>query len=203
MVHILSYRDISLKCAFLLALSSGRRVSELHALRRTVYEVSDDRVCLQTDASFLAKNQKMGSEPLTIEVRSNPLNNDLCPMLTLLQYITDTNDIAATNKSDSLFYSYVKPHKPISKNSEARWVATVIRDAFAQLGAVPKANAHEVRAISASMFVGPEDSIQDILSAGLWSNQWSYLGFYKRVIPADWDFSQFGSLVVVNKVMKF
>lgn len=124
-------------------------------------------------------------------------------MITLLQYITDTNDIANSNNSESLFFSYVKPHRPISKSSAARWVATVIREAYAQLDEIPKANAHEVRAIAASMFVGPEDNIIDILSSGLWSNQWSYLGFYKRTIPPDWDFSQFGSVVVVNKVLKF
>lgn len=196
-------RSLSLKCVFLLALSSGRRISEIHALQRKVYEVDKDGVSLQADNAFLAKTQKPGSKPIEVEVKCNPLNSDLCPMTTLLQYINDTNDIANDLKSEKLFFSYVKPHNPVSKSSVARWVATAIRDAYKELNDVPKANAHEVRAIASSMFIGPEDDVKDILDSGLWSSKWSYLGFYKRLIPTEWDFSQFSSVVVVNKVMKF
>lgn len=192
-----------MKCAFLLALSSGRRVSELHALQRSVYDVNDTMVRLQVEGSFTAKTQKIGSEPLSVEVKSNPENAELCPLQTLLQYISDTNQIAKDSGTDKLFLSYVRPHKPVSKNSLARWIATVIRDAYSQLANTPSANAHEVRAIASSMFVGPMDNHDDILAAGLWSSKWSFLGFYKRHIPAEWDFSQFGSLVVVNKVIEF
>lgn len=97
-----------------------------------------------------------------------------------------TLNLIAQANTDKLFLSYVGPHKPISKNSLARWIATVIRDAYSQLANAPSVNAHEVRAIASSMFVGPKNNHDDILAAGLWNDKWSYLGYYKRLIPTEW-----------------
>ncbi|XP_067933007.1 uncharacterized protein [Watersipora subatra] len=186
--------------AALLALSTGRRRSEIHALTRESINISEDTIQLGVNRGFMAKTQKASDPELKILVRANPGNPNLCPYLTLLEYLTVTNDLCDNN--GNLFLSYIRPHKPITQDSVSRWICCAIRDSYKVLdmSSLPETNAHEVRAIAASMFISDDNNVDDILATGLWSSKWSFLGHYKRDIP--WDLSQFKSLVVVNKVLK-
>lgn len=131
-----------------------------------------------------------------MSVKSNAGNRELCPLITLLEYITTTKPLCANTK---LFIFFVVPHRLASVDS----IATTIRDSYKSLcpETMPRATAHEIRAIASSMFVGKTNIVNNILALGLWTNKWFYLGHYQRDIQTDWDLSQFALLVVIDKVL--
>ena len=59
-----------------------------------------------------------------------PSNSNLCPVETLRCYLKATRTIRPaipSSKPDPLFISYVKPHKPISAPSLARWLRSLLK----------------------------------------------------------------------------
>ena len=90
-----SLEDITLKTIFLLALASGRRVSELHSfLRRNEFIVFGEHynwVHIHPNPHFLAKNETSAQRcrPLLINVFKNDDGeyHPLCPMDSLKKYI--------------------------------------------------------------------------------------------------------------------
>ena len=195
----LCFRFLTLKTVFLLALGSGRRRSELHALKPKIDILADGAVRYETIDGFLSKTQKPGDRPLTFTVLPNKDNPALCPVAALQQYAKAT-EVLRPNRT-ALFVSYVKPYKDISPDSISRWLCLVIRESYSSIDRPLQDHiqAHEIRAVSASMFLGG-NNVDEILSTGLWSSKFSFLNHYRRVV--DWDLSDFGSVVVVGKVLK-
>ena len=94
-LSLASFKFLTWKCCFLLALASGRRRSEIHALSIADsclrFSADNSSVTLLTDPSFLAKNQlsDKGSGPIVIPALPKSLGNqDLCPVRTLQKYIS-------------------------------------------------------------------------------------------------------------------
>ena len=72
------------------------------------------------------------------------------------------------NSTSDLFFSYVKPHKPVGKDTLARWVREALEKAGID-GNICKP--HSERAASTSKAYAKGDSLQDILKMGNWSNK--------------------------------
>jgi integrase len=189
-----------MKTAFLMALATGRRVSELHALRKTDLVITDEKVVFAVAEGFISKTQKPGDTPLVIEMIANSGNEALCPVKCLKQYLVMTEKLRPDRHQ--LFVSFCTPHKEISKDTLSRWLASVIRDSYKVLHdcLLPHVNAHEIRAVAASMFVRG-NTIDDILSTGLWKSKFCFLNHYFRDV-VDWNLSDCGSIVVANKLVR-
>ena len=90
-LHSASLKFLSYRCCFLIALATGRRRSEIHALSisESCLRFASDKssVTLLTDPSFLAKNQlpDKGSGLITIPALPPTADNQvLCPVRALL-----------------------------------------------------------------------------------------------------------------------
>lgn len=190
-------RSVTLKTVFLLALATARRVSEIHALQRTQLEISADRAVIRVAEGFLAKNQKQGDSSLIININANNSNGALCPVKSLRKYL-DLTDQLRPDRSQ-LFISMVAPHKDVSINTISRWLAAAIRESYKKIdrSLLPHINAHEIRAISASMFIRG-NSPEEILSTGLWRSKFCFLEHYFRKV--DYDLSDCGPIMVLNKL---
>ena len=99
-------KQLTLKTAFLLALASGKRCSEIHAwIANKVSNLGQwEKVALFTSSDFIAKNQlaKEGSQsvsPVTIRALTTIVDRQfkedrkLCPVRALRYYLDRTKDV--------------------------------------------------------------------------------------------------------------
>ena len=152
-----SLRNTALKTLFLVAVASGRRCSELHALAiggRIIF--SKAGVTLYFKPGFLAKNERsdFSATPIFVpfitqsKLRAKRLG---CPVRALKWYLNRTQ--TARGNIEQLFITNTKPYGPAAKPTLAGWLVEVISSS----GAVQdsgKPRAHSVRAYSASWAFG-------------------------------------------------
>ena len=164
---------------FLVALASGRRRSEIHAL-----SISDEcfrfvpnlaQVSLLTEPSFLSKTQKPGKAPAKIVIKSlaHHVGKDLpdytlCPVRArlFLPFKDTTDDISTTHISRWIVDFVKKAHR--DTNEDATALANV--------------KAHEVRAIATSWATYNNAPFEDIMQAADWLGKSTFASFYSRAM---------------------
>lgn len=181
-------RFLSYKCCFLLALASGRRRSEIHA-----FSISDaclrfnrdkSSVTLLTDPAFLAKNQipDKGAEPVVIPaLPSDSISVLLCPVRILSIYLERTCSLRSVSNS-RLFIPIKKGISDLSVKTISTWICKCISLAYgsskAELLNSFNVKAHDVRGISTSWALFNSASLEEVLSAGFWRNENSFISHY-------------------------
>ena len=188
---------LTLKTVFLVALASGRRRSELHALCFDSHHVRQNQdqsmVTLYPDLEFVAKTQALDSvaEPLKLRaftsVGSADIDRKLCPVRSLLQYRKATTTPECRKGRKKLFISY-KPSKSdeIKRATISTWIVKLIRLAYESEGSDPrtlelhKVSAHEVRALSASASVFRGMALDTVLQSCTWRSRNTFSDFYLR-----------------------
>lgn len=179
------FKELTWKTVFLLALASGRRRSELHALSFSDVQFSEHSVSLSTFPGFLAKNQlpSVPSSPIDIPALegedSNPL---LCPVRAIRIYLDRVR--SRRNSRRRLFISHLESYeKEISSDTISRWIVQTIKFAYQAVGlALTSVNAHEVRALASSWAWFNKIPLQEVVKASFWSSENSFIRFYLRDI---------------------
>ena len=82
----------------------------------------------------------------------------------------------AENTPNLLFISYVRPHKPVTSATIARWVKTVL--SLAGIDGV--FTAHSTRTASTSAAARARVALSDIMEAADWSRESTFKKFYHR-----------------------
>ena len=118
-LDLISFKFLTYKCCFLLALATGRRRSELHALSVSEscirFAAVKSSVTFLTDPAFLAKNQlsEKGSGIIVIPALPNSGPTNLCLVHTLLKYLDTAFGVRSTvmlaYKSVGINYFTKKP----------------------------------------------------------------------------------------------
>ena len=80
-------------------------------------------------------------------------------------------------RAGPLILSFVKPHKPVTKESLARWVKS-----FLVISGFMGFTAHSTRGAAASKAKERGVSLEDILTKGNWSNRTTFEFFYNKTI---------------------
>eukprot|EP00117_Sycon_ciliatum_P023417 scpid112601/ scgid19915/ len=78
----------------------------------------------------------------------------------------------AIRSSNQLLVSYVAPHQPVSVDTVARWVRSVMKDAGIDTS---KFGSHSIRGASASAAKDMLGPLEAVLRAGDWSTLSSFL----------------------------
>ncbi|CAG2239796.1 unnamed protein product [Mytilus edulis] len=170
------------------ALASGRRRSEIHA-----FSISDaclrfnrdkSSVTLLTDPAFLAKNQipDKGAEPVVIPaLPSDSISVLLCPVRILSIYLERTCSLRSVSNS-RLFIPIKKGISDLSVKTISTWICKCISLAYgsskAELLNSFNVKAHDVRGISTSWALFNSASLEEVLSAGFWRNENSFISHY-------------------------
>ena len=175
-------KSLTWKTIFLVALASGRRSSELHALCFDFHHFRQNQdqimITLYPALDFIAKSQALEAvaEPITLKafnsVGSADIDRKLCTVRSLLQYRKVTAAPECRKGRSKLFISY-KPSMAtdIKKATISSWIVKLIRLAYSTEGEDPrtldihKISAHEVRALSASCSVFRGMSVDTILQS--------------------------------------
>ena len=204
---------LSYKAAFLVALASGRRCCEIHALKYGSFaREPDGSISLRFLPEFIAKNQPAGlpSPPIFIKPLEPLLCDDdedrvLCPVRALKFYKERTKFLRTPAKR-RLFVSF-RPDKrsDISSPTISRWIKTVIKTAYSK-AVTPhgsgKCRAHEVRAWATSLAWANNTSLSSIMEAAYWFNEATFIHFYLRdVAHIKEDGSRGLSLVAAQQVI--
>ncbi|XP_068128360.1 uncharacterized protein [Hyperolius riggenbachi] len=203
----ISDKCLTIKTAFLVAITSARRVCELQALsmREPYCIISGDRITLRLDTSFLPKVVSKFHRSQEIFLPSfcnNPTNEKekklhcLDVRRTVLGYLDRSKQ---WRKSDALFVLFGGRFKgkQASKSTIARWIRQTIALAYSQQGKLLPSSikAHSTRAVSASWAEKAGASIEQICRAATWSSQNTFVRHYRLDIAASSDLS-FGRKVL-------
>ena len=193
---------VSWKTAFLVALASAKRRSELRAFSYRILHSEDWRkVTLQPLPDFVAKTEVPGQpetklQPVTIESLAAFVGSDLdqdrllCPVRAIKIYLSRTADIRAGRKE--LFV----PYKPGAKQSIApatisSWVQKTIKQAYSDASpeeeALGQVRAHDLRAVAASWNLHCSIPLSDILRAAQWRCHNTFTSFYLRDLTMQED----------------
>ena len=162
--HI-SLELLSYKTAFLVALASGARGSELVALSRASHNLEfttlasgAKQVSIRMVPKFIPKNQRpeIIPEPIKFPGMAHLFPNEperlLCPVRALGLYIVKSAERAQNDPLEKLFVHFT-PETQLFTTHFHRWVAETIRLTYenSSQSDLPKIRAHDVRGISASI----------------------------------------------------
>ena len=189
-------RLLSFKTVLLLALSSAKRVSDLHALSVhpacMQFAPGSTKVCLLPNPAFVPK---VLDSTTTVELSafhpppfSSPEEqrlHTLCPVRALRIYLDRTKVLGRGNQ---LFVSWAPPFrgKPISRQRLSHWIVQAIVLAYNNRGlqAPEGLKAHSTRGMATSWALFRGVSVQDICAAASWSSPHTFIRFYRLDVTA-------------------
>lgn len=194
----ISLKFLTFKALFLLALACPRRVSEIHAISGlpgdVLFNTQDGSVSLSFLPEFRAKNQDSLSFSPHLSVPSltsilGPDDEDrfLCPVRALRAYIERTAGFRGDKRR--LFISLNRLYaRDIAKPTISRWIVSMVRLAYqtslAERSVQCPIRAHELRAIGSSLALAKGVPISQILHAGYWRSETTFVSFYLRDFAA-------------------
>ena len=208
-----------LKTAFLLALASGKRRSEIHAwVANKVSNLGQrEKFALFPSSDFIAKNQlaREGSQsvsPVTIPAfttivdRQFKEDRTLCPVQALRFYLDRTKDLRGSRSL--LFISFKKRHtSDIRPTTLSSWLKQTIllcyKQADQQALDLVQVKAHDIRAIAASKAFYGGVLVDQIMQACHWKAHNTFTNFYlKDLTWSDNDNNMYlGPVVAAQQVL--
>ena len=201
-IYMTDIKFATLKTVFLVAIATGCRRSELHALARSslVSLPNGEGIVLYPRAGFRSKNEnRKNPDSIFTSVRIKALapflNNDdedkrLCPVRAIKHYLARTK--AAGLRDDRLFVSIQENRViPISAPTVSRWIKDTVVIAYDNLNKDQKVffrvKAHDTRAMATSLAKLNNIPMDSILKAARWSSQTTFINFYLRDLQVNAD----------------
>ena len=114
----LSLKQLTRKLVMLLALLTGQRRQTIHKLGTQLMQEIAREICIYDWGK--AKTHQAGNHQKPIEFMSYE-GKDLCVVQHLDEYISRATSMPE-NSSLQLLISFIKPYKPFSKDTVARWI---------------------------------------------------------------------------------
>ena len=171
----LTLKQLTLSLTILLFLLSGNRCQAVH--------LYDLKHCHKTHNSYtfslpsILKTTKPGKHLDPVIYTGYPYDKKLCVYLHLTEYISRTREIRGVYTP--LLISYVKPHKPVVKDTVARWVTKIMQTAGIDTSIFAP---HSTRSASTSAAFRQGCPMQTILKAGGWSQEGTFLKYYNKPV---------------------
>ena len=212
-------KHLTFKTAFLPALASGKRHSEIHAwVANKVSNLGQlEKVALFPSSDFIAKNQlaREGSQsvsPVTIPAlttivdRQFKKDRTLCPVRALRYYLDRTKDLIGSRSL--LFISFKKGHNSdIRPSTLSSWLKQTIllcyKQADEQALDLVQVKAHDIRAFAASKAFYGGVSVDQIMRVCHWKAHNTFTNFYlKDLTWSDNDNNMYlGPVVTAQQVL--
>ena len=209
----LSDEELTYKTVFLLALASGKRRGEIHALDCNVKWVKgeDRAVDLSPSPDFLSKTHiKTGGVGALKTFRLQSLDNLvasddtterlLCPVRTLKYYLDRTKVFRSKEQTRLIIPFNRGSDKDLTKFTISNYIKKAVTIAYASaktddwVGQKPvKMKAHSVRHVATSLAALKVSSMDDILRAGAWVSSNVFLSHYIQSYTVD-DMSKLSRL---------
>ncbi|CAG2215350.1 unnamed protein product [Mytilus edulis] len=177
-------------------------------VRHNLLSQDKSSVTLLTDPAFLAKNQipGRGSEPIVIPALPDDSSSKvLCPIRVLLLYLQRTRSLR-TSSNSRLFIPINKGKQDLSAKTISTWICKTIQLAYSfsneELLNSMHVKAHDVRAISTSWALFNNASLEEVLSAGFWRTENSFISHYLQSLATQaQSLYSLGPLVSAQRVV--
>ena len=179
----LTCKDLTLKTVMLVTLLSGQRCQTVHALTLNGMEMANDQITFTVGA--LMKSSRPGKHIMPLVFKAYTVNKELCVVTCLKHYLAKTSSIR--NGNDQLWLSFQKPHKPVSKDTVACWINTVLGKAGINTACY---SAHSTRSASTSAACVTRLPVDFIMKAAGWSNESTFQKFYNMPVEHPPNFGE-------------
>lgn len=216
--HLATLEHWSKKTLFLLALASGRRVSEIHALsfERCQFEILNDNkeVRLRPDVHFRSKTQpvaEMATDiiiPALTRIVTDQIERALCPVRALLYYKEKTKDVR--RGQTNMFVCHAKGKNSTAANARtlARWFKEVVYLAYHKYTGTSegknsmKVHIHQARSLASSILFAKGASMAQVMQAAYWKSHNTFTSYYLMNLTSQMDgLSKMGKIVTAQKVV--
>lgn len=200
---------LTLKTAFLVVVTTAKRVGELQAFSvdSRYYSSSDAGVRLRLNPVFLPKvnsDKNRGAETFLepFYPRADPNSKcvlyRLCPCCAIQKYIEAT---AVFRRTDQLFVSYAPgPNrgKAVAKATISHWMRRAISEAYKVKKLEPPQGikAHQTCGQAASWAEFNSTSMTDILNSATWTTSCTFATFYQLNLAKNPGSARFGTNVL-------
>ena len=189
-------RSLSRKTAFLLALSSAKRVGELQALSVSPdcirWKADDTGVSLWPNPAFLPKVLKPQTVNQVLEISALQSGSAedlsaLCPVRALRAYVDRTRALRGTCTQLFVCYGGNRLGHPLSKQRLSHWLVDTISAAYESLGQpVPEGVvAHSTRGMTTSWAALKGVPLTEICAAASWSVPCTFARFYRLNVASQ------------------
>ena len=158
----------------LIALVNAARVHTIQLFTVKGYKKLPSEFIFICD-SFL-KQSRPGYSVSTLHLKSYPPDRRLCVYFVMKEYLKRTKMLR--KNTDKLLISYRKPHGPVSRDTIARWIKTVLLRAGIDIS---KFTAHSVRAAVTSK-AKQTIPVGKIMEKAGWSNERTFAKYYDKTI---------------------
>ena len=210
-------KHLTLKTAFLLALASGKRRSEIHAwVANKVSNLGQwEKVALFLSSDFIAKHQlaREGSQsvsPVTIPALTTIVDRQfkedktLCPVRALRYYLDRTKNLRGSRSL--LFISFKKGHTSnIRPTTLSSWLKQTILLCYKQADQLAldliQVKAHDIRAFAASKAFYGGVSVDQIMQACHWKAHNTFTNFYLKDLTWSDNNMYLGPVVAAQQVL--
>lgn len=164
------------KALFLVAMASGLRASQLHALVRhpswLVFSPDGSRVSLAPSPKFLAKNERDGHVLTPIVLRAwleGVQPHPLCPVEALRRYVA-----ASPQRTHTRLFLWPSTATPLTRLHVSKLLCSTIE--AADPGKAPRGQ--DVRAMSATLAFLQHYSLDQTVREGQWASARSFIHHY-------------------------
>ena len=181
LAHQLTLKELTLKLTMLLCLFTAQRCQTIHLIDITHIQPMEGKYRITIQQKL--KQTKPGHHLNPIELVEFVEDRKLCIVTHLKEYLCKTQKIRDTHTQ--LLLSYVKPFKPVNKETISRWVKLVLQHAGVD---VTKYAAHSSRAASTSFAKQKGLNLQEIMKSAGWTSSTTFERFYNK--PTEQNFDQ-------------
>jgi hypothetical protein len=177
----MSIRQLTIKTAFLLALVTASRPSDLVRIDASSVRVSEDSYtftcCHPKEYKIAVAHSASTTKPSskTLFVGSYSEDPSLCPFSAVRSLLDRTSEWRLDDRRQkSLFLITRQPHTPASTDTVAGWIKEIMQRSSAS------STARDVRSTSASLAQNSGADLATVLALGNWSSNATYQKFYQR-----------------------
>jgi hypothetical protein len=179
----MTMKNLTLKLAMLMALTSACRGSELQKANLKGMVVGSDEVCFQLLKP--TKTSRPGKPLLKLTFQRYPLNAQLDVVDCLETYmIVRTTLWRKKPEQNQLFLAHIEKHGPVVTCTIARWIKTLMGMSGID---TDKYTAHSTRAASTSKAKTQGLSTEQIVKRASWSRSATFFRFYHKDIQVETD----------------
>ena len=186
-LHQCDLKHLTLRTVFLLAISSARRASELHAIRVDSLVRHGTGYIAYTDERFLPKIATEWHVNLPIHLPAIPDDADaelrkLCVATCIDAYVSATKPLRETTSATQLLVCYgkTKQGQPVSKQRVSTWLKEVVTVCYQLQGQpLPHVKGHDTRKMATSWAHVAGVEPRTICEAAMWQSSNMFARFYK------------------------
>lgn len=169
----LSLKQLTMKSCGLLAILSGQRVQTLSLISLSDIRINENTIEIYVKETI--KTSRPGTVQPNIVLPAFPINDRLCPVKAVTEYIAKTKSLRGS--VEQLWISYEKPHSFVKTQTISRWLKSVLFESGIDISIF---KSHSFRHASTSKAFEAGVNVDVIFASAGWNERSKvFANFYK------------------------